>query len=172
MKRESKVIVVLAITILIITASGCYRRIGDLTIIANRNIDPKANYQLIERYKIAKAKGKNQDALEQAIDKAIKEVEGGEFMKNVKIYVKNNGKKIKIEGDVWGIPTVQKSVEKFVKAKIEFKIGDKVTFKNMGRLVEGKIIGLNQNTAVVKFTTMFGREKNKLVEYEKLTKIK
>ena len=154
----------------IVMLTGCYQRIGDLTIISNRNIDSKTNYQLIERYKTAKAK--SQDALEQAIDKAVKEVDGGEFLKNVKIYVKNNGRKVKIEGDVWGIPPVGGSVTKTVNANIEFKQGDKVAFKNMGKLVEGIIIGLNRETAVVKFKNMMGQEKNKEIEYQKLTKIK
>ena len=173
MKRKTMKITVLTIVALMLIMTGCYTQIGDLTILANRNIDSKTNYKLIERYKVAKAKAKNQDALEQAIDKAVKEVDGGEFMKNVKIYVKNNGRKVKVEGDVWGLPNenVKKSVEKSVTAKIEFKVGDNVTFKNMGKLVEGKIIGVNQNTAVIKFTTMLGQEKNKEVEYEKLTKI-
>ncbi len=158
-------------SIIIITLTGCYQRIGDLTIIANRNIDSKTNYQLIERYKTAKAKAKSQDALEQAIDKAVKEVDGGEFLKNVKIYVKNNGRKVKIEGDVWGIPPVGGSVTKTVNVNVEFKQGDKVAFKNMGKLVEGIIIGLNRETAVVKFKNLMGQEKNKEIEYQKLTKI-
>ncbi len=166
-----KTIKFFAIVILILFLTGCYKRIGDLTILANRNIDSKTDYQLIERYQTAKAKARDQDALEQAIDKVVKNTEGGEFLKNVKIYVKNNGRKVKIEGDVWGIPPIGGSVKKTVNTNIEFKQGDKVAFKNMGKLVEGTIIGLNQNTAIVKFKTILGQEKNKEVEYLKLTKI-
>jgi len=104
-------------------------------------------------------------------------VPSGELMKNVVIRERYNfyllfaTRVFIVEGDVWGIPGVNKSVVKSVNAKIEFKAGDKVTFKNMGKLVEGTIIGVNQNTAVVKFNAMIGGEKNKEVEYEKLTKI-
>jgi len=38
-----------------------------------------------------------------ALDNAFRKIEGGEFMKNVKISVKNNGRKVKVEGDVWGL---------------------------------------------------------------------
>ena len=51
----------------------------------------------------AKARTKQDSALETAFDKAVKKVPGGEYMKNLKIYVKRNGKKVKIEVDVWGI---------------------------------------------------------------------
>ena len=82
--------------------SSCYYRIGDLTMVSNRNIDSKKEYILIQRNAKGKARKKKGDALEQAIDNTT-EAYKGEYLMNAKIYVKRNGKKIKVEGDVWGI---------------------------------------------------------------------
>lgn len=82
--------------------TSCYNRIGDLTLVSNRNFDTSANYELVERNVTAKVKSKKRDALERAIDKATESKEG-EHMRNVKIYVSWSGKKIKVEGDVYGI---------------------------------------------------------------------
>jgi hypothetical protein len=38
----------------------------------------------------------------------VKSVEGGEFLKNVTVYVKKSGRKIKVTGDVYGIPVDKK----------------------------------------------------------------
>lgn len=90
------------VAIAIVTLSGCYRRIGDLNMVSNRNIDSNTEYVLIERGVESKSKTKKQDALEQAIDKAVNKYEG-EYLMNCRIYVKKNGRKIKVVGDVWGV---------------------------------------------------------------------
>ncbi len=82
--------------------SGCYNRLADINMISNRNIDSSKDYIELRREVIAKSRLKRKDALESAIDKATEQVEGGEYMMNVKIYVKGNGKKVKVVGDVWG----------------------------------------------------------------------
>ena len=87
---------------ILILMTGCvYHRIGDLTMISNRNIDSSKEYVLIQRNVEGKAKMKKGDALERAIDVATEDY-NGEYLMNVKVYVKNNGKKIKVIGDVWG----------------------------------------------------------------------
>lgn len=88
---------------LVLAASGCYNRLADINMISNRNIDNSKDYVELRREVIAKSRLKRKDALESAIDKATEQVEGGEYLMNVKIYVKGNGKKVKIVGDVWGI---------------------------------------------------------------------
>lgn len=87
-----------------LTACG-WQKIGTLTMASNRNVDNKTNYVLIERYVTAKVKNKGKEIIESAIDEAVKKTPNGEYMANVKFYIKNNGKKIKVEGDVWGLPT-------------------------------------------------------------------
>jgi hypothetical protein len=159
-------------TIAVALSSCAYTRIGDLTMISSRNIDSNTDYKLIQKYVVGKAKSNKGDALQTAIDNAVKSVPDGEFLKNVRVYVKNNGTKVKIEGDVWGIPTVEKNVTKTVNEKIEFKTGDRVTFRNaVGNITEGTILGLNQNTAIIEYKNSFGKDAKTEMKYEKLTKI-
>lgn len=152
--------------------TSCYYRIGDLTMISNRNVDSKTDYKVLQQYVVATAKSKKGDPLEAALDNAVKKVAGGEFMKNTKIYVKVNGKKIKVEGDVWGIPPVGTNVTKSVEANIKFEVGNSVSFKDsFGKIQEGTILGLNQTTAVISCKNPFGKEVKKELPYEKLTKL-
>lgn len=153
--------------------SGCYYRIGELTMISTRNVDSKTDYQLIEKYVKGKAKSNQGNALNIAVDDAVRSVPEGEFLRNVRVYVRQNGRKIKVEGDVWGIPDVDKKVTKSVAENIEFKTGDKVTFRNtLGVITEGTILGLNKDTAIVEFVNAFGKNAKKEVKYEELTQIK
>ena len=85
-------------------ASCGWHKIGTLTVASTRNHESKAEYVVLQTYTSAKVKAKGKEVLQDAIDEAVRKVPGGEFMKNVKFYVKSNGKKIKGEGDVWGLP--------------------------------------------------------------------
>jgi hypothetical protein len=156
--------------ILLFMTSCAYQRIGDLTMISNRNVDSGKEYVLIQRNAEGKAKMKKDDALERAIDAATEEY-NGEYLMNVKVYVKNNGKKIKVEGDVWGLKSTQVNVESSVTKKVEFENGDTVTFQNSGKLTEGKIIGINENGAIVEYSNMLGQTKSKEIPFDELTKI-
>ena len=84
-----------------LSLSSCYNRIGDLTLVSNSNFDSSAEYVLIERNVEVTAKFKKGDPLETAVDKAVMDYKG-DHLRNVKIYVKNNGNKIKLIGDVYG----------------------------------------------------------------------
>lgn len=170
MKIHSKLLIGLIITA---TNTGCkYQRIGDLTMISSRNIDTQTEYTLIQKYATGKAKSSRGDALQQAIDNAVKISPTGEFLKNVRIYTRSNGKIIKVEGDIWGIPSLEKNITITVNEKIEFKAGDKVTFKNnLGKIMEGTILGVNLTKAVVEYLDLIGNETMKEIEFEKLTKI-
>lgn len=95
-----KTILILASAV-VMTSCG-WHKIGTLNMASNRNIDSKTNYVLIQRYVYAKVKNKGPEIIENAIDEAVKKTPGGEYMMNVKFYVKGNGKKVKVEGDVWG----------------------------------------------------------------------
>lgn len=150
--------------------SCAYQRIGDLTMISNRNVDSGKDYVLIQRNAEGVAKMKKDDALELAVDAATEEYRG-EYLMNVKVYVKNNGKKIKIEGDVWGVKSTQVNVESSVTKKVEYKTGDTVIFPNAGSLTEGKIIGINENGAVVEYSNLIGQTKSKEIPFDELTKI-
>lgn len=94
--------IITILSTLVLTSCG-WHKIGTLTMASNRNVDSKTNYVLLERYVNAKVKNKGREVIQGAIDEAVKKTPGGEYMMNVKFYVKNNGKKVKVEGDVWGI---------------------------------------------------------------------
>jgi hypothetical protein len=184
-----KTILLSTLTLLIFT--NCTHRLGDLTMISTRNVDSKTEYSELKRG----VKGKAKD-LETAIDKAVKDVPGGEYMKNVIIYY--NGKII-IEGDVWGISGIvsekekketekkkeqlllaekkaeekklaeEKKAKELEEAKNKFKTGDKVSWQTTLKMATGVIVGMDEDKALVK--TDGGIEQLSKVSYIKLTKI-
>jgi hypothetical protein len=174
--------------------SSCAKRLGDLTMISTRNVDSKTEYVELKRY----VKGKGKD-LETAIEKAVKEVPGGEFMKNVTVFYSG---KIKVEGDVWGKDGILSNKEKKQEQKkteqeladekkaeekrmeeerktkeleelrAKFNIGDKVSWKHQltMKIITGTISGKDDDKAVIKTQTDSG-EKLVKVAYSQLTKI-
>lgn len=156
----------------VILMSGCasYRRVGDLNMIQNRNIDSGKEYVLIQRNVEAKATMKKDDALERAIDAATEKYKG-DYMMNVKVYVRENGAKIKVEGDVWGLKENNISVQTSVNKKIELQTGDMAAFHSTGKIIEGKIIGINEKGAIIEYNDKNGITKRKQVPFEKITKI-
>ncbi len=113
------------IVIASMTLSGCMstKQIGDLTMISTRNIDTKTDYVLIRNYmggtKKELKKSRSID-LKEAINNVLKQTPGGEFIKNVKVYLVN-GKYFAVEGDIWG---TQENIN-----FRGFKIADKVQYK-------------------------------------------
>lgn len=163
MKNRNLILVGLVFTFM--TSCGSYVRIGDLTGISNRNIDNSQQYVLLERDIESTAKSEK-DALEQAVDNMTKE-HNGEFLRNVKIYVKSNGKKVRVVGDVWGIQNTNINVTTNANSDIELSIGNKVVFNNKGSLTDGVIIGLNANSVIVEY----GKRNKKIeLKYDQITK--
>ena len=149
---------------LTLASCGSWNRIGDLTTIGNRNVDDSKKYTLLTREVEAVAEA-DADAMEQAVDNLTKKYEG-EFLRNVKVYVKNNGKKVKVIGDVWGTQNTLINVSTEANAKITLNVGDSVVFKRKGKLTDGKIIGVNSNLVIVEFD---GDRKVEL-KYDEVTK--
>jgi len=162
---KNKNLLLAAILLASITSCGSYVRIGDLTGISNRNLDDSQQYVLLEREVEAIAKSEN-DALEQAIDNMTKEHQG-EFLRNAKVYVKSNGKKVKVIGDVWGIQNTNVNVTTNANAKIELSIGDLVVFNKKEKIIDGKIIGLNSDSIIVEYGK---RNKRVKLKYDEVTK--
>lgn len=156
-------IILLGLT-LTLASCGSWNRIGDLTTIGNRNVDDSKKYTLLTREVEAIAEA-DADAMEQAVDNLTKKYEG-EFLRNVKVYVKSNGKKVKIIGDVWGTQNTLINVSTEANAKITLNVGDSVVFKRKGKLTDGKIIGVNSNLVIVEFD---GERKVEL-KYDEVTK--
>lgn len=151
--------------------SCSYSRIGDLTVLANRNIGSTGDYELVQRGVKASAKMSNDDALERALDEATASVPGGEFLQNAQVYVKSNGKKVRVVGDVWGTkPQSQTGLTATDSDDVSaFKVGDSVTFRSAGQYVEGTIIGVNPEGAIVKYQSALKRERRKEVRFDALT---
>ena len=147
-----------------LASCGSWNRIGDLTTIGNRNVDDSKKYTLLTREVEAVAEA-DADAMEQAVDKLTKKYEG-EFLRNVKVYVKSNGKKVKIIGDVWGTQNTLINVSTEANAKVILSVGDSVVFKRKGKLTDGKIIGVNSNLVIVEYD---GDRKVEL-KYDEVTK--
>ena len=147
-----------------LVSCGSWVRIGDLTSISNRNLDDSKNYILLNR-EVEGIADADSDAMEQAIDNLTKKYEG-EFLRNAKIYVKSNGKKVKVIGDVWGIQNTSISVNTSVNKEVKLDIGDTVVFKRKGALTDGKIIGINSNVLIVEF----GKGKIMEVKFDEVTK--
>jgi hypothetical protein len=99
-----------ALCTLLLNSCG-YVRLGDFTVLANGNMDSKTEYQKLSTNVTAVYKAKKDNPLEECVDKAVKTVNGGEFLKNVTVYVQKNGKKVKVVGDVYGIRPVDATGE-------------------------------------------------------------
>lgn len=154
------------------TLTGCFSvvELGKLNMISNRNVESKADYVLLKNYaggdmrEIKKALKKTKAVtLDQAVDETVRNVAGGEFLKNVKVYgVKKKDKMyLFVEGDVWGL-TDNISYR-------GFKIGDIVQWKDFTGTHKGKITGLTDSEKCM--VREEGKENSESQKYANLTKV-
>lgn len=136
----------LSIVALLLTSCGSWQPMRRLNIVASRNIEPAKSYQLIERDVEAVVKNKDGNGISQLLDKICADYRG-EFVSNAKLFVKSNGKQIKVVGDVWGdgvnnINMTQKS---------EFAVSDPIYFKRdkSSKWEAATIKGLTPNKVIV-----------------------
>ena len=153
-----------AFTCSTLISCGSWVRIGDLTSISNRNLDDSKKYVLLNR-EVEGIADADTDALENAIDNLTKKYEG-EFIRNAKIFVRDNGKKVTVVGDVWGIQNAMVSVNTSANAEIKLEVGDSVVFKRKGDIIDGKIIGINSNVLIVEY----GKGKKTELKFDEVTK--
>jgi len=130
--------------------------VADLNMVSTRNINSNTEYELLSSYqgstkkevkstfKEAKKnkkqmpKGSKKEKIvwniEDAINRTIKTVPGGEYMMNCKIYLVKKGVKrlFACEGDVWGVKTGEFH---------GWKQGDKLTYKKFGKYLYGEFVG-------------------------------
>lgn len=150
---------------ILLSSCGSWVRIGDLTAISNRNVDDSKKYVLVARDVEAQANA-GSDAMEQAIDILIQKHQG-EFVRNAKVYVRNNGKKVRVIGDVWAIQNTLASVKTYAEAEIKLDVGDRVSFKKDGKFQEGTIIGINNSKLLIEY-----KKGNKIeLNFDAVTKI-
>lgn len=138
---------------------GCtsITQIGTHSIISNRNVSTKENYQVIKSYvgvskkEIIRNKSKTIDG---SVAIVLQQVPGGEFLMNCKVY-KVEGGYYSVSGDVWG-----------VSGSINFqgfKVGDKVKYGSHKASIT--------NLTTDKKCTIAYDDKIKEVEYTDLIKI-
>lgn len=167
------------VAFMLFLVSSCANRLGDLSMLSNRNYDRSTEYVLLQRDVKAKVKTKKDDIIERLVDKATSSVNGGEYVSNATLWVSPSGKKMKISGDVWGIKPIEAvkttttdvNVTTSVTKVNEFLVNDTVSFKSHGKLIQGKIIGINANGAIVEFVNPLKKVANKEIPFDNLTKI-
>jgi hypothetical protein len=153
--------------------SSCFTVLdmGKLNMISDRNIDTKmGDYVLLKNYaggskkEIKKALKKTRaTTLDLAVDETVKNVAGGEFLKNVKVYGVKKKDKIYmlVEGDVWGY-----------RENISFrgfKVGDTVQWKELGVVKKGVITGLTDSEKCM--VKEDGKENSQSLKYSSVTKV-
>ncbi|MBK9801300.1 MAG: hypothetical protein IPP56_16790 [Bacteroidetes bacterium] len=141
---KTKTILFSLIALALLSSCRTVVDLGKLNMVSNRNVDTDmSDYVLIKNYaggskkEIKRALRKTKaKTMEQAIDETVRNVAGGEFLKNVKVYGVKRKKAmyLLVEGDVWGLP----ENESFR----GFKVGDVVQWKELTFTKKGVITGL------------------------------
>jgi hypothetical protein len=159
--KTIKVILTGLITGMVVSCASV-KQIGNVNMISTRNVESKTDYVLVKSYaggskrEIRKSRSKS---IDDAINQTVKSTPGGEFLKNVKVYVVKM-KYYAVEGDVWGI-----SGQITYRG---FKQGDKVTWKKDHEYLKGEITSLkNDKVCLVKAD---GGEKIIELSYDDISK--
>lgn len=97
---------VLFLCIGIATLTGCFsvQEIGRMDTYEPRNLDSTVTYVLLKNYmggRVEDFKKTRAKTIDQAVIDVVRNTPGGEFLKNVKIFIVN-GKYVAVEADVWG----------------------------------------------------------------------
>lgn len=158
----------IALVVGIISIQSCttVKQIGDINMLSSRNIENNMNYVLLRSYmggnkkEIRRSVKLEITTLQDAVNKVVKETPGGEFLKNVKIYLVDK-KYISVEGDVWGLGGVKENYR-------GISLNDHVLYKNGGSIYKGSIVALKNDQ--ICFFQEFGNPKILQIGYENITK--
>ena len=118
-------------------------QIGEINMISSKNISNMTDYELIAAYargnqkKITKSKAKT---IEDALEQTVREVPGGVFVMNAKIYLVKK-KYFAVEGDVWGL-------KKSANYK-GFSVGDHVMWKTVSGYKKGTVEAIKDSESCV-----------------------
>jgi hypothetical protein len=162
---------------LLLGSCTSYERIGSMTMVSTRNVEKDAPYVLLASNVEGYSDRHQDEPMQEAIDDAVHQKPGGEFMKNVAIYVRSNGRDVKVQGDVWGIPRAADTTPTATQVgSVTFRVGDKVLAKLVGHsdLVPATIIALQEEKAVIQYERVTQRgtqTKMKAVWFDDLTKV-
>jgi hypothetical protein len=160
----------IAISAIALSSCSTVIELGRLNMVSTRNVESNANYVLIKNYsggdkaEIKKALKKTKaTTLDAAVDETVRNVAGGEFLKNVKVYgvKKKEVMYLLVEGDVWGV-SGQESYR-------GFKVGDIVQWKELTITKKGTITGLTDSEKCM--VKEEGAENSQSVKYINLVKV-
>lgn len=145
MKKSILIIVSVALSAFFFTGCRTVKQIGQVNMISERNIDSKFDYQRITTYsggskrQLKKARAEN---IQEAVAQTVKQVPGGEFLMNVKIYMIrrsfNKSRYFAVEGDVWGHPIEGGDYQ-------GYKLGDRIMFVKAGIKCYGKVVAIKNS---------------------------
>jgi len=145
------------------TACTSVKQIGTLNMISTRNVSTKETYVNVRSYagedrkELKRNKAKT---LDEAVNNVVKNVPGGEFIQNAKVYVIDS-KYYSVSGDVWGTADNQNYKG--------FRKGDHVAWKDLGVRYSGVITDLvDSDYATVKQDE---NGKARKVRYNEMSKI-
>lgn len=155
-------LIILLASIISIQSCTTIKQIGDINMVSCRNIENNMNYVLLRSYMGgSKKESKRSSKLEivsiqDAVNRVVKETPGGEFLKNVKIYLVDS-KYISVEGDVWGLAGVKENYR-------GISLNDHVLYKNGGSIYKGSIVALKNDE--ICFFQEFGNPKILQINYQ------
>ena len=115
---------ILAISFLLLSSCSSIKMVGTINMISTRNVDGSVDYVLLKSYSGGskhELKKSKSTTLDEAINNTVKNVAGGEYMMNVKMYLIKE-RFFAVEGDVWGIASNN--------TLHGIKVGDRVQWKN------------------------------------------
>ena len=145
-------IVCMAVLLLLLGACTSVSKIGEVNMISHRNISSTFDYQNITTYSGGskrQLKKSRAETIEQAVDKTVKEVPGGEFIMNAKLYLVKHKRMVgsdyyfAVEGDVWGYPVTEGNYQ-------GYKIGDKVMWRGtLGKYMHGTIVAIKDSETCI-----------------------
>ena len=152
-----------AIACMLLLPCCAYKRIGSLTMVSARNVDTSKPYAVVARNVVGVAKVKENDAMEQALNNAVLKHPGGEYMMNVVVYIKDGGRKVKVQGDVWGVPATGVEAAPAVTGSLAMKVGDAVLYakrnaqgKATTRPVRSVIVAIRNTSATIELPAVGG----------------
>jgi hypothetical protein len=159
-------LIILLASIISVQSCTSVKQIGDINMVSSRNIENNMNYVLLRSYMGGDKKETKRSVkleittLQDAVNKVVKETPGGEFLKNVKIYLVD-GQYISVEGDVWGMAGVKENYR-------GISLNDHVLYKNGGSIFKGSIVALKNDK--ICFFQEFGSANIIQIGYDNITK--
>lgn len=149
----------------LLTSCGGYQRIGQLTMVSTRNVDGSKPATMLMRNAEGVAKMKNNDAMQLAVDATVSQHPAGEYLMNAQVYVSNNGKRVRVTGDVYGYGQAGAEVPR---NDAGMALGTVVWFKLKGstKQVRGTVVGLRADMLVVEYLSGGRRRTAEASPYE------